>query len=545
MGSEGREAKAEGKPSCEVKAPALGRAPSEAAGAGVDGGSATGSVSAGAGVESSLAGSVGAGPAASSDAPKKKGARSKASSVTEQVSLFERVPESKRLAWPDIAAILSGVVSSLSKLMGGGIVAFYAGCHMGLAAMIIMIVLSFVLTLLVGRITFEEGLPNNVASRLYVFGTKGSAAGSLVWIFLLVGVLAVGTVQLGNAILFAFGWDAEWQRWTLFIGISCVWVFMSLFGAKVIARLNAAFVVALFCVMGYVIYLVASQGQLGEALTHGVLVPGVSETEGFAYGLNYSIMTSGLMALFAADFTRFARKKSDLVPISISGSLAAVVTYVCGAIVTFFGFATASAYFAGQGYDAAGAANAAITNPGVSLVLAAGGVGLAIICLSQMKVETSNSIGGANAVSNLIDSLFGLQVRWPVAVVIANLIGFAFIMGGILDQVNAFMSFGSILTISWCVLLITDYYLVRGPMKIGTRGIPLSAAETVNWRGVITLAAVTVVNGVLYAFMIVPIPFLTTVPMTVGLYVLLSWLTRDKVRADEVRRIAKARSEAA
>lgn len=545
MGSEGRETKAEGKPSCEVKAPALGRAPSEVAGAGVDGGSATGSVSAGAGVESALAGSVGAGPAASSDAPKKQGARRKASSVTEQVSLFERVPESKRLAWPDIAAILSGVVSSLSKLMGGGIVAFYAGCHMGLAAMIIMIVLSFVLTLLVGRITFEEGLPNNVASRLYVFGTKGSAAGSLVWIFLLVGVLAVGTVQLGNAILFAFGWDAEWQRWTLFIGISCVWVFMSLFGAKVIARLNAAFVVALFCVMGYVIYLVASQGQLGEALTHGVLVPGVSETEGFAYGLNYSIMTSGLMALFAADFTRFARKKSDLVPISISGSLAAVVTYVCGAIVTFFGFATASAYFAGQGYDAAGAANAAITNPGVSLVLAAGGVGLAIICLSQMKVETSNSIGGANAVSNLIDSLFGLQVRWPVAVVIANLIGFAFIMGGILDQVNAFMSFGSILTISWCVLLITDYYLVRGPMKIGTRGIPLSAAETVNWRGVITLAAVTVVNGVLYAFMIVPIPFLTTVPMTVGLYVLLSWLTRDKVRADEARRIAKARSEAA
>lgn len=531
MGSEGRETKAEGKPSCEVKAPALGRAPSEAAGADVDGGSATGSVS--------------AGRAASSDAPKKQGARSKASSVTEQVSLFERVPESKRLAWPDIAAILSGVVSSLSKLMGGGIVAFYAGCHMGLAAMIIMIVLSFVLTLLVGRITFEEGLPNNVASRLYVFGTKGSAAGSLVWIFLLVGVLAVGTVQLGNAILFAFGWDAEWQRWMLFIGISCVWVFMSLFGAKVIARLNAAFVVALFCVMGYVIYLVASQGQLGEALTHGVLVPGVSETEGFAYGLNYSIMTSGLMALFAADFTRFARKKSDLVPISISGSLAAVITYVCGAIVTFFGFATASAYFAGQGYDAAGAANAAITNPGVSLVLAAGGVGLAIICLSQMKVETSNSIGGANAVSNLIDSLFGLQVRWPVAVVIANLIGFAFIMGGILDQVNAFMSFGSILTISWCVLLITDYYLVRGPMKIGTRGIPLSAAETVNWRGVITLAVVTVVNGVLYAFMIVPIPFLTTVPMTVGLYVLLSWLTRDKVRADEARRIAKARSEAA
>lgn len=465
--------------------------------------------------------------------------------ATKQASLFERVPDDQRLAWPDISAIIAGVVSSLSKVMGGGIVAFYAGCQFGLLAMIIMIVLSFVLTLLVGRITFEEGLPNNVASRLYVFGEKGSAAGSLVWIFLLVGVLAVGTVQLGNAILFAFGWDADWQRWVLFTCISLVWIFMALFGAKVIARMNAVFVIALFCVMGYVVYLVASQGQMGEALTHGVLIPGVGQMEGFAYGLNYSIMTGGLMALFAADFTRFAKKKRDLVPISLSGSLAAAVTYVCGAIITFYGFDVASAYFANQGYDAAGAANAAITNPGVSLVLAAGGVGLAIICLSQMKVETSNSIGGANAVSNLFDSLFGIKLRWPVAVVIANIIGFAFIMGGILDQVNAFMSFGSILTISWCVLLITDYYLVRGPMKIGTRGIPLSAVENVNWRGVITLAVTSVVCGVLYATMVVPIPFLLVVPMTVILYVALSWIMRDKVRADEAKRLEKIERAAA
>lgn len=498
----------EGKPSDEVKAPAMGRAPSGSAGG-------------------------------EGSAPE----RHAHGSATEQVSLFEKVPEDKRLPWVDIAAILSGVVSSLSKLMGGGIVAFYAGCHMGAVAMVIMVVLSFVLTLLVGNITFKEGMPNNVVSRLYVFGTKGSAVGSLVWIFLLVGVLAVGTVQLGNAILFAFGWDEQWQRWLLFIGISCVWVFISLFGAKVIARLNAVFVIALFCVMGYVIYLVASQGQLAESLTHGALVPGVDETHGFAYGLNYSIMTSGLMALFAADFTRFARKRSDLIPISLSGSLAAVVTYVCGAIVTFFGFSTASAYFATQGYDAAGAANAAITNPGVSLVLAAGGVGLAIICLSQMKVETSNSIGGANAVSNLIDSLFGIRVGWPLAVVIANLIGLAFIMADILDQVNAFMSIGSILTISWCVLLITDYYLVRGVMKIGSYGITLRTVEQVNWRGVATLTTVTVVNAALYTAGVLPIPFLTTVPMTVGLYVLLSWLMRDRVRAADIASVAASGSK--
>ena len=159
-------------------------------------------------------------------APGKGGRRrhGTASAATSQVSLFERVPESSRLAWPDIASILSGVVSSLSKLMGGGIVAFYAGCQLGGLAVAITFALSFVLGYLVGRITYEEGLPNNVASRMYVFGTKGSAVGSLIWIFLLVGVLAVGTVQLGNAILFAFGITLPWARWVLFLCISCIWI---------------------------------------------------------------------------------------------------------------------------------------------------------------------------------------------------------------------------------------------------------------------------------------------------------------------------------
>ncbi len=454
-----------------------------------------------------------------------------ARNATGQVSLFEKVPESARLAWPDIAAILSGVVSSLSKLMGGGIVAFYAGCQMGGLAVAITFALSFVLTYFVGKICFREGLANNVVSRFYIFGKKGSAAGSLIWIFVLVGVLAVGTVQLGNAILFAFDLTEEWMRWALFIGISCVWVVMALFGTKVIARMNAVFVVALFCVMGYVVYLIAAEGQLADAATHGILIPGVQPLEGFAYSVNYAIMTSGLLALFAADFTRFARKERDLVPISLVGSLFAIITYLFGALITYYGFSQSVTYFTELGYEGEAAANMAVTNPGVSLVLAAGGVGLAIICLSQMKVETSNSIGGANAVSNLINSLTGKSVSWTFAVIAANAIGLVFILGGILEQINAFMSYGSILTTSWCILLITDYYLVRGRLGIGERGICVGDPEqNVNWRGVGTLAFATLLGSVLYATGIVAVPFVVVAPVTMVLYICVSWIVRDKVR---------------
>ena len=123
---------------------------------------------------------AGAGEGAGASASAGKAARGKRgkTSVTEQVSLFERVPQDKRLAWPDIASILSGVVSSLSKLMGGGIVAFYAGCQLGGLAVAITFALSWVLTYFVGRICFREGLPNNVVSRFYIFGKTGTAASS-------------------------------------------------------------------------------------------------------------------------------------------------------------------------------------------------------------------------------------------------------------------------------------------------------------------------------------------------------------------------------
>ena len=97
------------------------------------------------------------------------------------------------------------------------------------------------------------------------------------------------------------------------------------------------------------------------------------------------------------------------------------------------------------------------------------------------------------------------------------------------------MSYGSILTSSWCILLITDYYIVRGKMGIGAREIDVSAQErTVNWRGVGTLVAVSVVASVLYATGILQIPFLLVAPASMVIYILVSWLLRDKVRSGKV-----------
>ena len=111
----------------------------------------------------------------------------------------------------------------------------------------------------------------------------------------------------------------------------------------------------------------------------------------------------------------------------------------------------------------------------------------------------------------------------------ANAIGLVFILGGILEQINAFMSYGSILTTSWCILLITDYYLVRGRLGIGERRICVGDSEqNVNWRGVGTLAVATLVGSVLYATGLVAVPFLAVAPLTAILYTAASLLTRSR-----------------
>lgn len=69
--------------------------------------------------------------------------------------------------------------------------------------------------------------------------------------------------------------------------------------------------------------------------------------------------------------------------------------------------------------------------------------------------------------------------------------------------------------------------------------MPLASVEIVNWRGVVTLAVTSVANMVLYSAGIVSVPFLTTAPMTVALYLVLSLVFKTRVRENEESALEK------
>lgn len=58
--------------------------------------------------------------------------------------------------------------------------------------------------------------------------------------------------------------------------------------------------------------------------------------------------------------------------------------------------------------------------------------------------------------------------------------------------------------------------------------------KAVHWRGVGTIAFVTVVGSALYATGMVGVPFLVVALLTMVVYVVVSWLLRDKVRSGEI-----------
>ena len=136
--------------------------------------------------------------------------------------------------------------------------------------------------------------------------------------------------------------------------------------------------------------------------------------------------------------------------------------------------------------------------------------------------------------SNLFNSLFGITLKWPVAVVLTNAVGLIFIFANILDQVNSFMSIGSILTMSWGFALISDYYIVRGRMHIGSKGIvSLKYIPAVNWRGIATIAIASAVGCYVYFTGLVTVPVLVVAPLSVALYIGLSVVFKKQVLAKD------------
>lgn len=447
-------------------------------------------------------------------------------SIMEDYSL-EAVPTEMRRPWKELAAVGAGIGSSLAVLLTGGLVTFMAGFWMGMFAAFLAFLVSTFFTISLGIISFRDGYSSNIISRAYAFGTRGSAFGSLIWAFMIIGFLGMESVLIGNSLLFYFDITPTFTiKLIFYLIMTGIWISLSLFGNKLVSRVSQIMIPLLFLMLLFMVYLLMNKGSFLDAVTHGILVPEMTIGKGFSIALNATVVMAGLLSIVVSDFTRFSKSSRDVVKVSVASNFSLFgVTMVFGAIITYFGYQITQDYFLKQGIDAAAAGMAAITNPGIMLVLGGGFWGVLTIIFSQSKVQVGNSYEGALALVNLFDTGFNWRPGRAVMVILANIISLVFIFGNILHYIEAFLTIGSVLLCVWVTIVLTDYYIVRGKMKKGKQGIGnLADIPTVNWNGLITLIISTLIGMAFYQLNWFQIPFIISTLLAFGLYIGLSLL---------------------
>lgn len=454
---------------------------------------------------------------------------------------LEAVPKNSRRPWTELAAVQVGIVSSLAVLMTGGLVTFMAGFWMGMLAAFISFIISTVFIFFMGTISYADGYSSNIISRAYAFGTKGSAIGSFIWAFMIIGFLGLENVLIGNSLLFYFGIEKTTTiNIIMYISLAIFWIVLSLFGIKLVARVAQATIPLLFIVLIYMVYLLLEQGSFSKALSFGVMIPDLPVTAGFGIALNATITLAGLITIVATDFTRFARSKKDVWKVSVSSGVAMYgITMFFGAIITYFGHSLSKSYFMSQGMSEVEAINAAIVNPGITLVLAGGVIGLFAIIFSQAKVQVGNSYEGALALVNLFDVLFKWTPGRAVMVVFANIISLIFIFGNILHYIEMFLAIGSVLLGVWVIIVLTDYYFIRGKLGIGERGINgLDNIRNFNFNGIITLLVSTSVGMFIHIQGWFSVPFIISIIVAFVMYTIIAIVSSKKQKVLEDSKVS-------
>jgi cytosine permease len=90
-------------------------------------------------------------------------------------------------------------------LFFGALVTFLAGIKLELLAGIVATAVGGILGWLLGHVAFRTGLSSTVMARKFGFGVRGSALGSLIFAFMIIGFLALENALLYKGLLFAFG----------------------------------------------------------------------------------------------------------------------------------------------------------------------------------------------------------------------------------------------------------------------------------------------------------------------------------------------------
>ncbi len=452
---------------------------------------------------------------------------------------LEPVPESERQNWLSLAWNTAGICTTLIQLFLGALVAMIAGIKIAILAGLFVVIVGFLMGWGVGHIGYRKGCSSTLISRTYGLGIRGSALASAIFGFMIIGFLAIENALLYKGFLFFFGIDDTLTSKVVIYGVmTLAWIFLTAFGFKLVARVSSITLVSFLLVLLYMMVdIIANSGQSwSQVFSFGTQLPAEAvaamgietDTDKFIFGVNILIGSAGALALVDGDFGRYAKRSIDIGMAALAGNIAmSLGMLTIGGVVMYAGMGAIIDYFVTvRGMDAEAASQMALQSPdsiASAFIIFGGVIGAVLMVLAQSKAQVLNTYSGSLALTNLFDVTVGWRPGRIVFVVLANLIGLVMLYGKILALVNAWITILGVITTALAMLMIVDYFIVRP--KLGTSDVSAAPDEAVNWSGVISVVAATVLAHYVLDD-VIQVQFFTSALTVLIVYPLLRLTTR-------------------
>ncbi|MFC4024403.1 purine-cytosine permease family protein [Oceanobacillus longus] len=362
---------------------------------------------------------------------------------------LDRVPRSKRnMGWLSITNITFGIATAIFYFQMGSVMALQFGAINAIISAVYAIIVAGILGTFIAYLSAKSGMNVNLLSRGGGFGYIGASLTSFIYATNFIMYCALEGMILVTAV---HAFIPTIPEWVLIIFFGSIVIPLNWFGIKQLDKLQKWSLPLFFIFLIAAIFMATRtpslyEGNFWSYMPEGVQVGGTALL--LCIGMQHGIM--GLTPLLASDYARFLKPKDMKIGIFAIGFIPQIFCFgVMGGLGIWFGVRLGE------------------PNPGVYIVLLLGVWGVLFTLLTQVRINVTNIYSGSLSLASFFENIFKFTPGRRFWVVVTGVSAIILMLGGIVNHLQAVMTFQGVFLLTWAAILVTDAVVVKRILKIG------------------------------------------------------------------------------
>jgi purine-cytosine permease-like protein len=366
--------------------------------------------------------------------------------ATEDYSLHV-VPKTWRMDRVKLTMAFYAVATAFFYMYLAAFIALAYGTTNALIGIVLSVVVAAVIGGIVTRVSADSGLTVALFSRS-MFGFVGAAIATLIFAATCIYYLVFeGSVIAVAAQAFFGGPIKLWYAIVIAATAPLVWKGVRSWLDRLNAWLLPFYVIALVAV---IIWAISSEGYHGflpdTAAADGTTLPWLQAFTAY--------MGLWILIMFTMDFARLGRPEDTRYHTAITfGWLYYALTFLLNGLL---GILLVSTF--GIGFDELAGAESALP---VEIVGLTGLLGLALIVITQMRINTVNLYLASTNMQSFFSRVFRLTLPRTVWVVVAVVIGFLLMLTNVFSYVLDALNYQAIAIVAWVSIALAHILYMR------------------------------------------------------------------------------------